>query len=142
MKSNRNPLSRLLFLAYCVIMLWLLFGQRWKPELAFDSENINLIPFYSIRYFIHLLQLDEYRKHAIINLFGNVIVFIPLGYLLPKIWARYRGIFKTIIAVSLMIVIVELLQYATGLGSLDVDDYILNIFGTLIGYIVWKIKSA
>ena len=41
-----------------------------------------------------------------------------------------------------MIVIVELLQYATGLGSLDIDDYILNIFGTLIGYIVWKIKSA
>ena len=94
MKSNRNPLSRLLFLAYCVIMLWLLFGQRWKPELAFDSENINLIPFYSIRNFIHLLQLDEYRKHAIINLFGIVFVFIPLGYLLPKIWLDIAGFLK------------------------------------------------
>lgn len=139
MKKNRHPFIRLLFLLYCAIMFWLLFGQRWGRA---AEISINLTPFKTILLYFTLLQNDTYRTHAIINLFGNILVFVPLGYLLPKIWSRFRGYFKTILAVALLMVVVELVQYVTALGSLDIDDLILNILGASIGYIFWKIKSS
>ncbi len=141
--GKRKPLPRLLFLVYCALMLWLLFGQRWGQSsgLAAAHLNINLIPFKTITQYISLLSNETYRTHAVINLFGNVLVFIPLGYLLPRIWQSFRSFFRTVLMVTLLVVLVELLQYVTGLGSCDIDDLILNLLGTVFGYLIWKIKN-
>jgi glycopeptide antibiotics resistance protein len=88
-----------------------------------------------------LLDNEAFRTHAIINLVGNVLVFVPLGYFLPKIWKGFRLLFVTILTVAMLMIVVEFLQYATGLGSCDVDDLILNVAGTLIGYLIWLIKK-
>ncbi len=137
--AGRNPVPRLLFLVYCGVMLWLLFGQRWGQPSALSQ--INLVPLKTIKQYISLLYNETFRTHAIINLAGNVLVFVPLGYLLPKIWERLRGFFRTTITVMLLVILIELLQYVTGLGSCDIDDLILNLIGAILGYIFWKMKK-
>ncbi len=138
-KNNRSPVARALFLLYCAAMFWLLFGQRiGEPSyLAKIRMNINMTPLRTIRQYTHLLQDPRFAWHAFVNLFGNVLMFIPLGYLLPKIWNRYRKFFRLFFHALIVLIIVEATQYFTMLGSLDVDDLILNLAGVIIGYVMW-----
>lgn len=141
--KNHSSLSRFLFLLYCGAMLWLLFGQRWGETSAIANFhlNVNLIPLRTIRQYLGLLYNEVYFLHAVVNLVGNVVMFIPLGFLLPRIWQKFRNFFRTFFMIAAMVIVVELLQYFTLLGSMDIDDLILNLSGATVGYIGWKIYS-
>lgn len=136
--SGRNAFWRLVFLVYCAVMLWLLFGQRLGA--ASWSDNLNIQPLKTIRLYFSLIQGNDgfLVRHAFINLAGNVILFIPIGYLIPQIWKSLRSFIKVFLITLGAVVVVEMLQYFTGLGSCDVDDLILNVPSAMIGYILWK----
>lgn len=144
---KRSALSRLLFLTYCILMLWLLFGQRMeggKLIISFGSsgENVNFVPFKTVRLYLQLLQNGASRallRHAVINLVGNVIMFVPLGWLLPAVWEKLRAFFKTFLLAGAVICAVEAVQYLTALGSCDIDDLILNLLGVILGYGLWRL---
>lgn len=145
--TKRNVAGRLLFLAYCVLMLWLLFGQRLDGrELSAifgDSDRkANFIPLETVRLYLRLLQNstnESLLRHAIINLVGNVVMFVPLGWLLPAVWEWLRSFFKTFFVCAVIICAVEAVQYATALGSCDIDDLILNLAGVILGYVLWRL---
>ena len=63
-------------------------------------------------------------------------MFVPLGLLMPTIWRSLTSLLRFIICMTEMIVSIELIQLFTLLGSFDIDDYILNIIGTLIGFVI------
>lgn len=138
---------RLLFLVYAALMLWLLFGQRLEGEdlsitLDRSGDNLNLVPFATLGLYWRLLQKGASQallRHAVINLAGNVVMFVPLGWFLPGIWRVFRGVFRTVIFGASLICFVELLQYITGLGSCDIDDLLLNTAGILWGYGIWRL---
>lgn len=136
-RSAGDVVVRLIFLVYCGIMLWLLFGQRMGDEVS--AGSLNLVPLETLKLYRKLLHNDSpyLVRHAFINLAGNVLLFIPLGWFLPRIWQRLRGFFRVFLLVLLIIVLVEALQYFTGLGSCDIDDLILNVPGAMLGYVVW-----
>ena len=139
--------NRLLFLLYGSVMLWLLFGQRlegWGAENYADAlrQRINLIPFDTINRFWWVLTNSHERGklvHAFINLAGNVVMFVPLGLLLPKLFAPLRRFWMYLGVLLCLLVTVELLQLVTLLGSCDVDDLILNLAGGIFGYVLWWI---
>ena len=143
-KAKRQPLVRFLFLIYALIMLWLLFGRAsgWADGLPYRealAQRINLAPLKTIRNYWSVLQGSgslALRKHCFINLVGNVVLFIPLGFLLPRIWPKLRNFFLFLLICSAMILTVEALQLFTLLGSFDVDDLILNLGGMIAGYIL------
>ena len=131
-------LLRLLFLLYAGAMVWLLFGQRWGGEFY---RSVNLTPFVTIRLYWRLLHSENAYlvRHAFVNLLGNVVMFIPLGFFQPWLSCRLRTWYKTLLATAMLILLVEGIQYLTQLGSCDIDDVILNIAGAAIGYILWRI---
>lgn len=143
-----------LFCAYGAIMLWLLFA-RDLPDLSapgfsywqYIGDHIHLIPFTTTGGFLHLLlhpgnyltamTHEAYRaacRHAIRNLGGNIILFVPLGFLLPRVFPRLQGLGKTLGCVAGIITCVEILQLFSLLGYCDVDDLILNTLGAAMGY--------
>ena len=131
---------RLLFLVYVGAMIWLLFGQRLGSG-NYD-RSINLTPFATLRLYEKLLRSSNSPyliRHAFINLVGNVVMFIPLGYYLPYFRKKLRGFFKTFFAAALLVLAIEVIQYVTCLGSCDIDDLILNMAGVAMGYILWRI---
>ena len=140
-------LLRLLWLAYCLWMLWLLFGQRlgtqiYELQLA---DRVNLVPFATIGMYFQMIadQTDAALvRHALINLAGNVAMFIPLGIFLPCFFRRLRGFFKTTSTALGLILLIELLQYGTVLGTCDVDDLILNMVGVWMGYAFWRLTGV
>lgn len=135
---------RLLFVVYVVLMLWLLFGQRlgtviYEQNLA---EGMNLQPFATMAMYWRLLKGNAspyYIRHAFINLAGNVIMFVPLGYFLPKLFEKLRALWKTFLFSLCLVITVEAVQYFTLLGTCDVDDLILNMVGVILGYLLWRI---
>lgn len=122
-------------------MLWLLFGQRIRHIDFSDyaeklSRNINLVPFETVKLFVRLAKYSiDSRSTALAlrNLFGNVVLFIPLG-LLSVMYEKLRSFPKFILTVTAVIVLIEVLQFFTLLGSCDIDDLILNLVGASIGF--------
>ncbi len=147
-KRNRGLWIFLLVL-YGISMLWLLLGQRIRPGVMPQfsrptADRINLRPIATVKLYLNLIKSskDPYLLvHSWVNLVGNVVMFIPLGYLLPKTFTPLRKFFKLFLCVMLSIIAVELLQLFTGLGSCDIDDLILNMAGAVIGYLIWHFKT-
>lgn len=140
----QKTMYRMLFILYCLIMLWLLFGRRQYHREMMDLL-VNLRPLKTIRAYLYVLQNREepyLLRIAAFNLFGNVVLFIPYGLFLPVLCNRLRSFWKVMLLGALTIVCVELLQIATLRGSCDIDDLILNMLGILMGYIVFRIGYA
>ena len=141
---KRKRLGAALFGLYSAVMLWLLFDRpgasEGVPYWEQVSANLNLVPFRTLRLFGSLLT--DHRPHlvqaAVINLFGNVVMFIPLGLLLPTVWEKLRSLGKVLLTTAAIITIVEIMQLFTLVGSCDIDDLILNLIGSALGYGVYR----
>lgn len=93
-------------------------------------DEFTLSQYGYIRKWINILFTN---KIVFINVIGNIILFIPLGYIARLI--KSKMIIKIICLIS-FIVSLELLQYITKRGVFDFIDIILNISGSLIGMII------
>jgi glycopeptide antibiotics resistance protein len=70
------------------------------------------------------------------NAKGNVLLFFPLGILLPLVWPRIR-FWRGVLAAAALSAGIEVLQYVSrAWGSYrlaDVNDVILNVLGAFLG---------
>lgn len=144
MICGRRWLPRLVAVLYGIWMLWLLFGQRMGTQIYEQqlADRVNLIPFVTVGRYMQMIGNPTNPglfRHAIVNLVGNVVLFIPLGVFLPYLFRWLRGFFRTALAALMLILLVELIQCVTMLGSCDIDDLILNMAGVLMGYPIWRL---
>ncbi|MFA6282409.1 MAG: VanZ family protein [Candidatus Omnitrophota bacterium] len=101
--------------------------DAWRYGLEAIMRQTNFIPFSSpgIDIVAYLL---------------NIILFVPLGFLAPLIWPNLNKIKYAFLAwasFSLLIELSQLLNYR----STDVDDLLMNTFGAIIGYLLFRIFS-
>lgn len=68
------------------------------------------------------------------NLIWNILMFVPIGVLLPLSIKKFRTGWKVVGIASLFSLAIELFQYATGRGVYEMDDWINNTLGALLGY--------
>ena len=73
-----------------------------------------------------------------LNIWGNIIAFMPFGSFLPIYSKRCRNVWMTVLYSFELSLLVELLQLVFKVGSFDVDDLFLNTIGGLLGYLVYK----
>lgn len=143
MTDRRRKGNTVLLILYGAVMLWLLFHREpGNAEFYWEQvgTRLNLIPFATIRRFWRLLysQHSHLAKLGVVNLGGNVAMFVPLGFLLPGASPRFAGFWRTFLAAGLLICAVEILQMLLLVGSCDVDDLILNLAGVAIGYGMYR----
>ena len=141
---DNRKVNTALFMAYSALMLWLLFDRpgftEGIPYWEQITRQLNLIPFRTLRLFAGLLDsgVRVYIRMAVINLVGNIIMFVPLGFLLPRVFPRLSSLPRVILTTAAIITAVELVQLFTLVGSCDIDDLILNVFGSALGFGVHK----
>ena len=141
--KKRSMFVRIMFVVYAIAMAYFLFfrhgfnvGETYWEHI---SMNINIVPLYTIKQNLYLIlkQSNPYLvPHAIINLLGNIIGFIPFGILLPLLLKRARTFKRFFFYAISGIVLIELIQLFTLRGSCDIDDLILNMLGSFIGYTI------
>ena len=141
---------RFVLFVYAVFMIWMMFFRLrsgvWEDSSDYwehVTTQYNLVPFHMIvsytRVLLRTLKQDgftwSYQLWAVCrNLFGNIGMLIPLGFLLPASFPRLRRPGKTLLAVTGIIVFLELAQLFTIAGHCDIDDLILNLLGAAMGY--------
>jgi glycopeptide antibiotics resistance protein len=134
----------LLLTAYLVILFKLIIMKDLPPDggyrdLQLENSGMkglpkaNFIPFKTIRYYG---TLQEDLPTGIQNLGGNIILFIPVGFLLSALPER-KTLWKVLLFTLLISAIFEFVQLISGYGTCDVDDLFLNSIGGLIGYGVY-----
>lgn len=146
MTDRRRKGNIALLCLYGAVMLWLLFHREpGSGEFYWEQvgTRVNLIPFVTIRRFWRLLysQHSHLVKLGVVNLVGNVAMFVPLGFLLPGSIPRLAGFWRTFLTAGLLICAVEILQMLLLVGSCDVDDLILNLAGVSIGYGMYRLAN-
>lgn len=96
----------------------------------------NFVPFKSI---IEPFKYGYPGQYIIVNIFGNIAALAPMGFFLPMLFrpARRLPIFTLIVA--LVVVFIEFTQFLFTVGSVDIDDLILNILGAVILFLILKI---
>ena len=140
MDRTRKRVLIPIFGLYCALMLWLLFDRPGftpgVPYLQQLRQQLNLVPFRTLRLFASLLQdhRPQLVRVAVVNLGGNVVMFIPLGFLLPKVFPKLSSLPRVLLATAVIITAVEIIQLFTLVGSCDIDDLILNVAGSAMGY--------
>ena len=92
------------------------------------------------RFYIYREQLG--MKAFFLNIFGNVIGFMPGGFFLPVVSRRSRRWYNTVLLCFCLSLSIETVQLIWKVGSFDVDDLFLNTLGGLIGYICYRIVQT
>lgn len=139
-KGKREYAIAAFWLFHAGLLFLALQGRYQNPiamvREAFDRirtmERINLVLFRSISSFCEHFIWDIF----IINIAGNIIMFMPWGFGLPLLWKKNRS-FTRIVLMSLGITLfIEVSQLFIG-RSVDVDDLILNFLGGCLGAAVY-----
>lgn len=132
--------SRLLFVAYLGFTLYFMFFSEDMGRSAGDTYRYNLEPFLEIKRFYNLIGTDM-SLMAYINLFGNIICFIPFGIFLPAIGRHFKSFVRVTILAAFFSLFIESIQLYFKIGIFDVDDLMLNTLGGMIGYVIYKIYA-
>ena len=114
-----------IFLFYIYLVLEVTgIGTIWEigmyPGMSF-TEEINLLPF---------------RGGISLSMILNIIMFMPLGFLLPLLWEDYKVPAKTAMTGLCFSAGIELCQLCNRRVS-DIDDLLMNTLGTVIGWGIW-----
>lgn len=150
--DNNKPMKINLYIffgLYLILLITLtLFDSLWLRNgfnfSGFDNiqDRINLVPFKTIMTFVKEFDSMYSTSQIMLNLFGNVCAFMPMALFLPLLFKRQNKFFQFVITLILMILGIEFLQLITGSGRFDIDDLILNLFGAVLVYLLFKIKSV
>ncbi|WP_162551103.1 VanZ family protein [Paenibacillus tepidiphilus] len=138
MKQPRRIGARLLLFFYAgAVIYWMFigFGRTPDPE---GPLQYNLEPLRTIKLYFNLDNGVSYG-YRLVNLIGNVAVFVPFGILLPLVKGKLRSIVRLTLYTGLWVLILECLQMLLHVGSFDIDDLLLNLLGVWIGYIVLRL---
>lgn len=135
----KYEISLLIFILFLIG----LFSQAFIPN---NGKHItNLIPFKIIYDTYNQVFNKNNINYLIISFIGNVIMFIPIGFLIKKLWNLSDK--KTILIGFLISLFIEFVQLFLKRTS-DIDDLILNTLGVYLGillfniYIKYKKKSS
>ena len=125
---KRSDLPIILFVIYCVFIIWYTILSRESG----DQRTVKFELFWAYKL---MLRGVWYWKTEVIQNIGNVLFFIPYGFLFPSKHKNWKAvlIFTTLFSLS-----IELCQYVWALGWCEIDDVICNVLGAVIGFGVWK----
>ena len=134
--KRKKSLYVVLFAAYLILLFYFLFFSEGLGRASTEAEyRYNLTLFREIKRFIEYRHVLGY-KAVFLNVVGNVIAFMPFGFLLPPLMNYKTNWFVTTIWAFLFSLFAETIQLFFRLGSFDVDDMLLNTIGGLLGYII------
>lgn len=149
-KKNKSYLHVICYAIFIIYLLFLMKIVLFKytglvdvvKGIATGNLNgfraINLIPLSSIIEFAKIILEGNFTR-GFNNIIGNIFVFAPLGYFLPLLFNKCKRINTVILVGFIISFLFETCQYLLYLGSADIDDIILNLIGTVIGFAFYQI---
>ncbi len=128
--SPKHFLGVFIFLVYLAVVYGVTgVGTIWDLRFIASPttfDRVYLMPFSS-------------STESMMPYFLNVIMTIPLGFLLPLIWKQFRTMKKVAFTGFLFSVSIEFSQLLTQTRNTTLDDVMMNTLGAVIGYVIFQI---
>jgi glycopeptide antibiotics resistance protein len=124
----------------CAFTLFPIFNTLRSPENI--TTSINLVP---LKYIIDSFKSDVSIRLVLFNLWGNIVLFIPFGFVLANYSKKYCNLGKNILIGIILSCLIECLQFfevslkLTDYRVTDIDDVLLNLIGSMIGMLFYRI---
>ena len=99
--------------------------------------NLNLFSSYVEAY--HDIGVILLNNVLLRNLILNIMLFIPLGFLLPLFSDKLKKMYIVVPIGLLATLTIEFTQHFNGYGIFEIDDAFNNTMGTLLGYCIFII---
>lgn len=143
--QKRNPWKVLLKLFFAVYILFVIkviifkypmeqlraIAATWQRSVILEGlGTANFTPFKTIKMYIDY----AYKLNSVENLAGNILVFVPLGFLLPLLSDECRQFYAVMLNAFTFVAGIEIFQLFSAFGAFDVDDILLNCLGAALGY--------
>ena len=140
-KKRIRILGWILFAIYIILLAYALFLSEayGRKDFATRDYRYNLIPFREIKRF--WIYREKLGMISFLNLAGNVIGFIPFGFIMPILGKKRLKAVIVITSGFLCSLWVECMQLILKVGSFDVDDILLNTLGVVAGYIIFFVSN-
>ena len=115
-----------------------LLPTRWPPWAGSSGLNDpKLVPFDNF-----MVELKWAPLWTLADLFGNVLLFVPLGFLLPLLVPAMRRWWQALAVGAGVSLLIELYQLAwPGVRKTSVDDLLMNALGTLLGFAALRLTG-
>lgn len=141
-KKRIRIISWILFIIYVMLLAYFLFFSEAYGRTGFETREYR----YNLELFREIKRFWRYREQlgmiSFLNLAGNVIGFIPFGFILPVLSRKHLGAILVTLGGFSFSLWVETMQLILKVGSFDVDDLLLNTIGVVIGYILFHICNG
>lgn len=153
--QRRQRLLCLGFAVYLALFAWLVFFSRTSSAQFSvhvapleDLKNAFSTPTGFTGWFRTLFtegfasafsQISLVRPEDLSQFYLNIVLFVPMGYLLPYVsrWFRARVRLRPVFFCLLLSFLVENLQLVTRRGLYDFDDIIANTLGGWVGQMLY-----
>lgn len=103
---------------------------------TFQDVNYGVSNFTPLK---EIFRYDIGSKSFIKNVFGNILLFVPLGFY-AGYYTKSKKIISMLIIVTISSATIEFTQLNIG-RTFDIDDIILNVVGGLLGILLYKFGS-
>lgn len=130
-KIKKFSLS-IIFIYYIILLFNMVIFARYNT-----INSFNLIPFKSI---IEIFNNGNIYS-IIINILGNLLIFMPLEYFIIELF-KVNKFFLNFIISFIIILIIEIMQYIFKVGVLDIDDLILCTLGMMVFYLIYNKRKS
>ena len=142
-RKRLSGASALVLIVYISLVIYFVFfSDHYGRVTGFTEFRYNLTPFAEINRYLTYQESFTF-ENLITNLAGNILVFAPLGILIPIIRRKKTGFFYVFFLSLFFSLFIETVQLFTKVGVFDVDDLIMNTVGGILGYIIyWIVRIA
>ncbi|MFT8311123.1 MAG: VanZ family protein [Sporolactobacillus sp.] len=127
-RMNQKHMAAVLFIGYLAVLV---FATLLTHNYYTYGKSSNLILFSSIRLMLRSGSFPLILK----NIGGNVLLFFPLGFLLPiLIQPKRHFVIRQLLVGCCISLLIELCQYFFAERIFDIDDVLLNTIGAMMGW--------
>ena len=128
--EDRERMNKISYIMIFVIYMIMIFNMTVFAR-HLNGYSYNLVPFKTIIGY----WASSNMHNILINIFGNIIIVMPIQFLIIKIF-DIKKFKKCILIDFILIILIESLQLITHTGIFDIDDIILNLTGMSIMYAI------
>lgn len=128
--SGRKIVSaHTVFLLLYVCVLAGICSVTGLPNIKYNSfdPTLNLVPMTDL-----LNSPEQYLM--------NILMFLPVGFLLPLLWDQYKDLKQVLIFSCFLTLFIEIAQVFT-FRTTDIDDLLTNLSGAVIGYLLVSLPA-
>ncbi|MCD8508485.1 MAG: VanZ family protein [Bacillus sp. (in: Bacteria)] len=139
------PLAPWLLFIYLILLIYItLFAWNYGASLGPvgpGGRNYNVDPFFSI---YRIAKYSPTWVDPVRILVGNIVLFLPFGFLLPFSTERFKTngkpvrIFPVVITAMCLSIAIEINQFVFTYRVANIDDVILNTLGALLGVMAYR----